>query len=115
MRKPWRLTRGAEASLAEIAAWTIETFGPRQAATYKEDLISACNEIAAGSAISYDCRRLVDDAMEENLRFVRAGQHFVVYLDQKKQIIVIDFLHARSDLPRRLAELSARKPQGQSK
>lgn len=109
MRKRWRLTRRAEASLAEIAEWTIETFGPRQAATYEEDLISACNEIAAGSAISYDCRRLLDEVLAENLPFVRAGQHFVIYLDQPEQIIVIDFLHARSDLPRRLAELAVRK------
>lgn len=115
MRKAWRLTRGAEASLAEIAAWTIETFGPRQAATYEEDLIAACNGIAAGSAMSYDCRRLVDGAAGENLRFVRAGQHFVIYLDQEDQIIVIDFLHVRSDLPRRLADLTARKQRGESK
>ena len=107
MPKPWRLTRGAEAALVDIAIWTTETFGPRQAAAYEEDLISACNRIGTGTAMSQDCRRLIDDNLAEDLRFVRAGQHFVVYIEQVDQIIIIDFLHARSDLPRRLAALAA--------
>ena len=105
MPKPWRLTRQAEASLIEIARWTIETFGPRQAAAYEDDLISTCREIATGTAPSQDCRRLIDPALAEDLRFARAGQHFVVFVEEIKQVIIIDFLHGRSDLPRRLANL----------
>lgn len=73
MPKPWRLTRGAEASLVEIAIWTTATFGPRQAAAYEEDLVAACNSIGADAVISQDCRRLVDDNLAEDLRFVRVG------------------------------------------
>lgn len=74
MPKPWRLTRAAEASLIDIANWTVETFGPRQAATYEEDLIAVCRDIAAGTAISQDCRRLIDPNLPEDLRFARAGR-----------------------------------------
>ena len=109
MPKPWRLTRVAERSLIDIAIWTVETFGPRQAAAYEEDLISACRNIAADTAQSQDCRRIIDQELPEDLRFARAGQHFVVFVEDAAQVIIIDFLHSRSDLPRHLANLSPRK------
>lgn len=110
MPKSWRLTRQAEAALVEIARWTNETFGPRQAAAYEEDLIARCVAIAAGTAMSQDCRRLIDPQLSEDLRFARAGQHFVIFVEDSDQVIIIDFLHARSDLPRRLAALGEPKP-----
>ena len=109
MPKPWRLTRAAERSLIDIAIWTVETFGPRQAAAYEEDLIAVCRNIAAGTAQSQDCRRIIDPDLPEYLRFARAGQHFVVFVENAEQVIIIDFLHSRSDLPRHLANLSPRK------
>lgn len=109
MPKPWRLTRQAETSLIDIARWTIETFGPRQAAAYEDDLIATCREIAAGTALSQTCRRLIDPDLPEDLRFARAGLHFVVFIEEAEQVIIIDFLHNRSDLPRRLATLPARR------
>ena len=113
MPKPWRLTRQAEASLIEIARWTTETFGPRQAATYEDDLISSCREIAAGTTPLQDCRRLIDPDLAENLRFARAGQHFVVFVENIEQVIIIDFLHSRADLQRRLANLPLPKGGGE--
>lgn len=107
MPKPWRLTKQAEASLTEIARWTIETFGPRQATAYEDDLITTCRDIAAGTALSQDCRRLIDPDLAEDLRFTRAGQHFIVFTEDEEQLIIIDFLHSRSDLPRRLTSLAA--------
>ena len=109
MPKPWRLTRSAERSLIDIAIWTVETFGPRQAAAYEDDLISVCRDIAAGTAQSQDCRRIINPDLPEDLRFARAGQHFVVFVEDVEQVIIIDFLHSRSDLPRHLANLSPRK------
>jgi toxin ParE1/3/4 len=106
MPKPWRLTRQAEASLEDIAQWTTETFGPRQAAAYEDDLVARCREIAAGTAPSQDCRRLIDPDLPEDLRFTRAGQHFIVFVEDAGGIVIVDFLHSRSDLPRRLAALS---------
>lgn len=110
MPKLWRLTRQAEASLVDIADWTYQTFGPRQAAAYEDDLIVACREIAAGTAISQDCRRIIDPDLPEDLRFARAGQHFVIFVEDAEQAIIVDFLHSRTDLPRRIAALTEPKP-----
>jgi plasmid stabilization system protein ParE len=110
MPKPWRLTRAAEASLSDIAHWTYETFGPRQAEAYEEGLIATCRDIAAGTALSQDCRRLIDPELAEDLRFVRNGQHFIVFVEDTDQVIIIDFLHSRSDLPGKLATLQGPKP-----
>lgn len=102
MSRDWRLTRQAERSLQEIADWTRETFGARQAAAYGEDLIETCEAIAAGRALSRDCRRLIDPELPEDLRFTRCGQHFIVFIDGPEGVIVVDVLHVSSDLPRRL-------------
>jgi len=110
MSKPWRLTRAAEASLIEIARWTVETFGPRQADAYEEDLIATCRDIASGTALSQDCRRLIDPDLAEDLRFSRCGQHFIVFVEDPDQLIIIDFLHSRSDLPGKLAALQGPRP-----
>lgn len=105
MPKSWRLTRAAEASLVEIAQWTTRTLGPRQAAAYEEDLVAACRAIASGEAHSQDCRQVIDPDLPEDLRFARAGQHFVIFIEDPEQVIIVEFLHVRSDLPRRLANL----------
>ena len=105
MRKPWRLTRQAEVSLVDIARWTFETFGPRQAATYEENLIGRCTEIAEGTAISQGCRQVIDPALPEDLRFSRAGRHFIVFIEGADSVTIVDFLHSRSDLPGKLAAL----------
>jgi plasmid stabilization system protein ParE len=110
MPKPWRLTRRAESSLVDIARWTFETFGSRQAAAYEEDLVARCKDIAAGTAHSQDCRRLIDLCLPEDLRFTRAGQHFIVFIEDSERVVIIDFLHSRSDLPGRLAALSDPAP-----
>ncbi len=110
MARPWRLTRRAETALMDIALWTHETFGPRQAAAYEEDLIARCRDIANGTVQTQDCRRLIDPDLPEDLRFTRAGQHSIVFVEDEAQVIVLDFLHNRSDLPGRLAELAGAKP-----
>lgn len=113
MPKPWRLTRRAETALIDIARWTIETFGPRQAAAYEDDLIATCRGIAEGTTLSQSCRQLIAPDLHEDLRFARAGQHFVVFVEDIKQVIIIDFLHSRADLPRRLANLPLPKAGGE--
>ena len=109
-RKPWRLTRQAEASLVDIDRWTFETFGPRQAAAYEEDLVARCGQIADGTAPRQSCRRVIDPALPEELHFARAGQHLVVFVELPDSIVIVDFLHGRSDLPARLARLVERDP-----
>jgi len=105
MPKPWRLTRQAEASLLDIALWTIDTFGPRQAKAYEEDLIARCSGIASGSVPSQSCRAIIDPDLQEDLRFTRSGQHFIVFVEDEANVIIVDFLHSRSNLPAKLASL----------
>lgn len=111
-RKTWRLTRQAEASLSGIARWTMKAFGPRQAAAYESDLIERCNAIADGTAQSQSCRAIVDPDLPEDLRLTRVGQHFIIFMEEPERIVILEFLHARSDLPARLIALETRgRPQ----
>ena len=105
MSRSLRLTRRAEASLVEIAKWTIEQFGLKQADLYEAELLTRCQAILNGQAHSRSCAVLVDDAAD--LRFARAGEHFLVFLDQPDEVIIVDILHSRSDLPRHAAALAA--------
>ena len=111
MSKPWRLTRQAEASLHDIAAWTIEAFGPRQARAYEEDLIARCSGIATGTVVSQSCRAIIDPDLKEDLRFTRSGQHFIVFVEDEARVIIVDFLYTRCDLPAKLASLEKQRPE----
>ncbi|QEP30381.1 type II toxin-antitoxin system RelE/ParE family toxin [Pukyongiella litopenaei] len=105
MSRSFRLTRRAEESLVEIARWTIETFGPRQADIYEAELLSRCDAIVSGQAHSRSCSILVDETAD--LRYLRAGEHFVVSIDRPEEVIIVDILQSRSDLPRHIATLKA--------
>ncbi|WP_345739681.1 type II toxin-antitoxin system RelE/ParE family toxin [Phaeobacter italicus] len=80
MSRSFRLTPRAEDSLVEIARWTIATFGPPQAELYETKLLERCNALAKGQAHSRNCSILVDGV--EELRYLRAGEHFLVFLDR---------------------------------
>jgi plasmid stabilization system protein ParE len=110
MSRSFRLTRRAEASLTDIATWTIENFGLRQAEIYQEELLNRCAEILNGQAYSRSCGVLVYDA--DDLRFVRAGEHYLVFLDQPDEVVIVDILHTRSDLPRHVATVMTVKNKG---
>lgn len=105
MNRAFRLTRRAEESLVDIALWTIEAFGPRQADLYEAELIERCEAIARGEVLSRSCAILIGDITD--LRYARAGEHFVVYLERPDDVVIVDFLHGRSDLPRHVAALTA--------
>lgn len=95
----------------EIVRWTLDTFGPRQANSYEDDLIACCVDIATGTAVSQDCRRLIAPDLPEDLRFTRCGQHFIVFVEDAVQVVIVDFLHSRADLPGKLAPLTPAKPE----
>ncbi|MEM1150418.1 MAG: type II toxin-antitoxin system RelE/ParE family toxin [Pseudomonadota bacterium] len=112
MSRSFRLTRRAEDSLVDIALWTLETFGERQAEIYRDELISRCEAIAAGRAHARPLAGLLPEEPEaDRLFYARTGEHFVVWLETEKEapadapVLIIDFIHGRSDLPRRLAGL----------
>ena len=105
MSRPFRLTGCAEDSLIEIARWTIQTFGQRQADIYETELINRCEEITNGEDVSQSCATLIENSSA--LRFTRAGEHFVVYLDHTDEVIIVDILHSRSDLAHHISALSS--------
>lgn len=85
------------------------TFGPHQADAYELELLGRCRAIVNGKIHGRSCANLVDGA--EDLRYVRAGEHFLVYLERPYEIVIVDILHSRSDLPRHVAVLAALKQQ----
>jgi len=56
---------------------------------------------------------LIDNNPPKDLRFARPAQPFVVFVDDIKQVIIIDFLHCRAELPRRLTSLPLPKSGGE--
>lgn len=108
MAKSWRLTRQAETALLDLARWTADQFGPLQAAAYEQDIVDHCRALAAGTILSRPCSQLIDPDLPEDLRYARCGQHFIVFIDAEETVIVVDFLHTRSDLPARLAALAGK-------
>lgn len=114
-QRPWRLTTLAARSLVGISRWTLETFGPRQAEAYEADLLDACRSIASGDAASMSCQALVEGLVSEDLRFLRSGQHFIVFIEGETEYVVVDFLHARSNLDRHVSALLARDDEQDSR
>ena len=104
MSRSFRLTRRAEESLVDIARWTIESFGQRQADLYEAELIARCEAVENGKVFNRDCSILVDRA--EGLRFIRAGEHFLVFLGGPDEVIIVEMLRSRSDLPRHVSALT---------
>ncbi len=102
--KRWRLTPRAEDALVDIALWTLDRFGPAQADAYESELIGRCDALARGDLAGRDCSALAGSA-GSGLSFIRAGRHFVVYVEIGAEIVIVDVIHGRTDLPRRLRAL----------
>jgi plasmid stabilization system protein ParE len=98
--RSWRLTPRAEDALVEIALWTIRRFGAAQADAYETELIGRLEALARGDLAGQDCAALAEDGA--GLRFIRAGRHFIVYVDIEDTLVVLDVVHGRADLPSRL-------------
>ena len=103
MAKPWRLTKQAERSLSEIARWTSNTFGSRQAAAYQRDLLDFCELVAAGATHIRSCRDYLAPNVSPDLQFARFGTHLLIFVELNSELVITDFLHAQRDLPRLLA------------
>lgn len=104
MTRKIRFTQQAEDSLAEIADWTVETFGVRQAEVYEQELLDRCDAISDGTAHSRDCSIFAPEG--QGMLYTRAGEHFLIHIDLSDIIVIVDVLHSRSDLPAKLAELT---------
>lgn len=88
----------AEQSFDDILEWTFETFGGAQMVRYHDLLLSACQAIAAGRAHHQSCRTIFADDLRENLRFARAGSHYVIFVETETEVQIVDFLHQSTDI-----------------
>lgn len=103
--KSLRLSAGAYESLAAIGEWTQERFGSRQADLYEDKLVAQCERIAAGTAQHRSCRDVFAPEAREDLRFARAGEQYVIFVESAREVLVVDFIHSRMDLPGKMAGL----------
>jgi toxin ParE1/3/4 len=105
--KPWRLTRRAESSLVEIFAWTLDRFGERQAIAYRDTLIERIDAIAAGQPPHpRRCGLLMGaNPGAKDLSYYREGGHYIVMRNSEEALIVLEFFHQATDLPRHLKAL----------
>ena len=92
----------AEASFESILEWTYENHGGRQLDKYRDILLDRCRGLAAGTAQHQSCRVMFADDLREDLRFARAGQHFVIFVDGPNEVLIVDFLHQSADISGRL-------------
>ncbi len=105
--KPWRLTRRAEDSLVEIFAWTLDRFGERQAIAYRDTLIERIDAIASGQPPHpRPCGLLMGGHPGANdLVYYREGGHYIIMRNSEEALIVLEFFHQATDLPRHLEAL----------
>ncbi len=106
--KPVRLTLRAEKRLGDISGWTIDKFGVAQADAYEELLLARVKRLACGEAPEgRSCALLVSERTNAgDLRYVRAGRHFVIFVERRDELIVLDFVHGSRDLDAILSSLS---------
>jgi toxin ParE1/3/4 len=93
----FRFSRRAGADLLDIAAYTLETWGAKQAIRYIGDLEGLCRRLAGNPALGRRC-----DAVRPGLRRMELGRHVVFYRQDGEGIRVSRILHQRM-LPNRHA------------
>lgn len=106
MSEAWivRLSRHAEQDYADIARWTAEHFGPRQAEIYAETLSLAIEALKTGPDVPGAKTRVEIEAGILTLHVARQGRkgrHFVVFRVGGDHIIdVLRLLHDSMELKR---------------
>lgn len=93
----------ADSSFEQILEWTYERFGARQVATYRDTLMERCRAIAEGRVVHQSCRTIFADDLRDDLRFARAGSHYVIFIETTTEVQIVDFLHQNADIAGRLS------------
>jgi toxin ParE1/3/4 len=86
----FRLTRAAKFDFSEIAAYTLEAWGPSQTARYLDDLESCLQNLADNPNLGRVCDHILD-----GLRCMHRGRHVIFYLREARGIVVARILHDR--------------------
>ncbi len=93
----YRLTSRAEMDLAEVADYTIETFGIEQARRYRADFEACFEALAANPRLGRSVERLAP-----KLRRFEHRAHVIFYAEDEDGVLVVRILHASMDAPRHL-------------
>ena len=99
MTRTINLSPRAKFRLHEIADWTRQNFGSRQAARYGAGLVSAIEAVAAGKTEGRNCLAVFGDNSPSGLFFVSATSHLIFYTLSDTEIVVTDILHQSMDIP----------------
>jgi toxin ParE1/3/4 len=100
--KPFSLSFRAARSLDRIADYSFETFGKLRGDAYVADLLTCCRNVAAGRKATTSCRIHFGEDLRTDLRFARAGRHYVVVVEMLSEFLIIDFIHQSADVGGRL-------------
>jgi toxin ParE1/3/4 len=100
--KAIELSPRAERSLDDILTYSRARFGDPRARRYAKGLMDRCRMVAKGHLVHQSCRSFFAEDLHEDLRFIRAGQHFVVFIERGNRIVIVDFLHQSADIGNRL-------------
>ena len=93
----YRLSSGAESDLAEIADYTIETFGIEQARR-RANGPEACFQGLAHDSLDSGSA----DEQAPGIRRFRYESHVIFYLPSADEVFVVRVLHKSMDFQRRL-------------
>ena len=88
----YRLSSRAQADLAEIADYTIETYGVRQARRYRDELEACFRNLAENPRLGRLAERLAP-----GLRRFENRSHAVFYTECNDGVLIIRALHVRMD------------------
>lgn len=108
--KTWTvaLSSEAERDFVAIMQWTAETFGPRQAETYKAVLLEAITALAGGPDIQGSRERPEIGAGYRTLHVRRRGKpgrHFLLFRQYgARTVLIVRILHDSMELSRHLGE-----------
>jgi toxin ParE1/3/4 len=104
MKVGYRFSGRAAVSFRAISEYSRKTFGARRGRAYMTTVLNTCADIGRGSAVTYSCRDAFAPDLREELRFARAGRHFVIFVETPTDILIVDFLHQSADIARHLDE-----------
>jgi len=99
--------RLAESDLTNLAVWTAENFGTRQAEVYVDALLAAIDELVLDPFIA---RSKARDELAPGMRSLhmakrgRRGRHLILYLVNERSITIVRILHDSMELARHMPQ-----------
>lgn len=99
----------AEDDLANIATWSAENFGAKQAEAYVDAILDAVDELSSGESARSKAR----DEIAVGIRTLhmakpgRRGRHLLVYTVADDVLTIIRILHDSMEVSRHLPDLGS--------